>query len=58
MKYSTAANNLEGLQEEEIKARYLKEKPAGRYYKHRPRCQLSSEEIKDIVEAYDKGILT
>ncbi len=58
MKYSTAANNPEGLQEKEIKARYLEEKPAGKHYKHRHRCQLSSGDIQEIVAACNEGSLT
>ena len=58
MKYSTAAHNPEGLQEKEIRARYLQEKPAGRKYKHRRRCQLSSGDVEEIVAACDEGSLT
>ena len=31
------------------------EKPAKRKYKKRPRCQLASADIEEIVQAYDKG---
>ncbi len=55
MKYSTAADNPEGLQEKELRERYQLEKPAGRRYKHRRRCQLSSNEIEEIVASYDEG---
>ena len=58
MKYSTAAHNPEGLQEKEIRARYLQEKPAGRKYKHRRRCQLSSGDVEEIVAACNEGSLT
>ena len=58
MRYSTAAHNPEGLQEKEIRARHMQEKPASRKYKHRRRCQLSSEEIEEIVAACDEGSLT
>ena len=55
MKYSTAADTPEGLQEKELRERYQLEKPAGRRYKHRRRCQLSSNEIEEIVASYDEG---
>ncbi len=58
MRYSTAAHNPEGLREKELKARHLKEKPAGKQFKHRHRCQLSSEAIEEIVAACDEGSLT
>ena len=58
MKYSTAASNPEGLLEKEIRERYLKEKPTGKHYKPRRRCQLASGEIEEILAACDEGNLT
>ena len=58
MKYSTAANNPEGLQEKELRVSYMREKPAGKKYKPRRRSQLSSEEIEEIVQCYNEGNLT
>ena len=58
LKYSTATHNPEGLREKEIRARYLQEKPAGKKYKHRRRCQLSSADVEEIVAACNEGSLT
>jgi len=55
MKHSTKACNPEGLQEKELSAREQWEKPAGNRYKPRHRSQLSSDEIDNIVLAYDVG---
>ncbi len=41
--------------EKEIKAKRREEKPVGRKYKKRPRRQLTSADIEEIVQAYEKG---
>ena len=52
LKHSTRASNPEGLLEKEIRARQLRDEPAGCRYKKRKRKELSFLEIQEIVHCY------
>jgi len=52
LKHSTRASNPEGLLEKEIRARQLRDEPAGCRYKKRKRKELSFLEMQEIVHCY------